>query len=81
MSSFIPEQDTIAKALSIAGLTLAPLSTYFFRKHSLTLDCLQLFMMLAVSFGGATTATDFFSLRVEWSGINFMRSFTNLFSS
>jgi hypothetical protein len=38
-------------------------------------------MMLAISFGGATTATDFFSLRVEWSGINFMRSFTNLFSS
>lgn len=80
MSSFIPEQETIAKAFSIAGLALAPLSTYFFRAHSLTLDYLQLFMMFAVTFGAPTTTTDYFSLRVGWSGIDFMKSFTDLFS-
>jgi hypothetical protein len=72
MSSFIPSQDIIGKAFSIAGLSLVGLSTYFFRNYSRVLDCVQMFYVFALVYASTTGV---FSLNLGWGFITFMQSF------
>lgn len=72
MSDFIPSQDLIGKAFSIAGLALVGVSTYFFRNYSRVLDYAQLFFIFTAIYA-STTLT--FSDNLRWSTIEFMPSF------
>lgn len=74
MSSFIPTQDVIGQAFSIAGLALVAPSTYFFRNYSRVLDYVQMFYVFALVFASTSGA---FSLNLQWGFISFMPTFMN----
>ena len=52
--STVPEGSTIAQALSIAGLTLVPLCSYYFRIYSQTLDFAQMLYVFWLTFAPMT---------------------------
>jgi len=53
--SLIPYASTIAQALSIAGLVLTPLCSYYFRIYSQTLDLAQMLVVFYMVYGGGQT--------------------------
>ena len=70
--SQLPEESTIAQALSIAGLALVPFSSYFFRISSQTLDFAQMLYVFFLTFAPTTHLASRF---LGYSWINFMPSF------
>ena len=79
--SFINDQELVGKILSIAGLTLAPLTTLFGRHYSRSLYFAQfLFAIGALSTiqSALTTGTlnTTISTNLSWSSLDFLPEFT-----
>ena len=78
MSSFIPYQQTIGLAFSIAGLSLVCFNTYIRRTYSPTLTACQLFYLFAMIL---TPSVTLFSNQLNYSWLSFMPNFLNYCST
>lgn len=72
MSSFIPSQEVIGQAFSIAGLALVAPSTYYFRNYSRVLEYAQMLTIFSAIYAANYSL---FSDQLGWSILNFMPSF------
>jgi hypothetical protein len=76
--SFIPSQDVIGQALSIAALVLASPSTFLFRTYSRSLDFAQMLYVFAAAYSTSTTV---FSTNLNYSFLSFMSNFLTFCTS
>jgi len=74
MSSFIPQQDTLGIAFSIAGLAFICFSTYYRRTYSRVLEVAQMSFLFAAILAPTTAL---FSNKLGYSWLSFMPSFLN----
>ena len=70
--TIVPEVTSVAHGLSIAGLTLVPLCSYYFRTYSQTLDLAQMLYVFWISFAPLAAIPSRF---LSYSWISFMPSF------
>lgn len=73
--SFIGDQETVGRALSLAGLALAPFCTLFARHYSRTLYFAQFLYALYALFTTSTMNTPI-SAHLSYSHLDFMGDFT-----
>lgn len=74
--SFIGDQQTVGRALCIAGLALAPFTTLFARHYSRTLYFAQFLSAVYLTFNTSLTKTPI-SAYLGYSSLDFMPEFTS----